>query len=63
MDKSVLVQKQVKDNAEDMQKEFLDMKNWEEQMKRKDEELRTEASGEVCTINNHLIYHILYLQE
>ncbi|XP_076656881.1 RNA polymerase II-associated protein spaghetti isoform X2 [Halictus rubicundus] len=46
MDKSLLMQKQVKDNAEDMQKEFLDMKNWEAQMKRKDEELRREASGQ-----------------
>ncbi|XP_076284016.1 RNA polymerase II-associated protein 3-like [Lasioglossum baleicum] len=47
MDKSLLMQKQVKDNAEDMQKEFLDMKNWEEQMKRKDEELRREASDQM----------------
>lgn len=46
MSNSVLVQKQVKDNAEDLQKEFLDMKNWEEQMRRKDEELRKEASGQ-----------------
>ncbi|KZC06477.1 PREDICTED: RNA polymerase II-associated protein 3 [Dufourea novaeangliae] len=46
MDKSLLMQKQVKDNAEDMQKEFLDMKNWEEQMKQKDEELKRETSGQ-----------------
>nr|XP_012145173.1 PREDICTED: RNA polymerase II-associated protein 3 [Megachile rotundata]XP_012145174.1 PREDICTED: RNA polymerase II-associated protein 3 [Megachile rotundata] len=46
MNNSILMQKQVKDNAEDLQKEFLDMKNWEEQMKRKDEELRKEASGQ-----------------
>ncbi|XP_031771582.1 RNA polymerase II-associated protein 3 isoform X1 [Apis florea] len=44
MDKSILIQKQVKDNAEDLQKEFLDMKNWEEQMKRKDDELRKERN-------------------
>ncbi|XP_043258102.1 RNA polymerase II-associated protein 3 isoform X1 [Colletes gigas] len=44
MDKSILMQKQVKDNAEDLQKEFLDIKNWEEQMKSKDEELRNQRS-------------------
>nr|XP_033333078.1 RNA polymerase II-associated protein 3-like [Megalopta genalis]XP_033333080.1 RNA polymerase II-associated protein 3-like [Megalopta genalis]XP_033333081.1 RNA polymerase II-associated protein 3-like [Megalopta genalis]XP_033333082.1 RNA polymerase II-associated protein 3-like [Megalopta genalis]XP_033333083.1 RNA polymerase II-associated protein 3-like [Megalopta genalis] len=48
MDNSLLMQKQVKDNAEDMQKEFFDMKNWEEQMKHKDEELRREASGQTA---------------
>ncbi|KOX76001.1 RNA polymerase II-associated protein 3 [Melipona quadrifasciata] len=47
MDKSILMQKQVRDNAEDLQKEFLDMKNWEEQMKHKDEQLRKEASGQI----------------
>lgn len=47
MDKSILIQKQVKDNAEDLQKEFLDMKNWEEQMKRKDDELRKERNYQV----------------
>lgn len=47
MDKSILMQKQVKDNAEDLQKEFLDMKNWEEQMRCKDEQLRKEKSGQI----------------
>ncbi|XP_034176948.2 RNA polymerase II-associated protein spaghetti isoform X1 [Osmia lignaria lignaria] len=47
MDKSILLQKQVKDNTEDLQKEFLDMKNWEEQMKRKDEEIKKEAIGQI----------------
>lgn len=47
MDKSILLQKQIKDNTEDLQKEFLDMKNWEEQMKRKDEEIKKEAIGQV----------------
>lgn len=50
MDKSVLMQKQVRDNAEDLQKEFLDMKNWEEQMKHKDEQLRKEAGGQVLIV-------------
>ncbi|KAG7202968.1 hypothetical protein KM043_010105 [Ampulex compressa] len=45
--KSILMQKQVRDNSEDLQSEFLDMRNWEEQMKRKDEELRRERSGEI----------------
>lgn len=44
---SILMQKQVRDNADDLQKEFFDMKNWEEQMKRKDEELRKEAGDQV----------------
>lgn len=48
MDKSILLQKQVKDNTADLQNEFLDMKNWEELMKNKDKELRTEMSGQVC---------------
>ncbi|KAG6794863.1 RNA polymerase II-associated protein 3 [Apis mellifera caucasica] len=47
MDKSILMQKQVKNNAEDLQKEFLDMKNWEEQMKRKDDELRKERNCQI----------------
>lgn len=42
LDKSVLMQKQVKDNSEDLQREFLDLKNWEEQMKRKEKELLNE---------------------
>lgn len=50
MDKSILMQKRVKDNAEDLQKEFLDMKNWEEQMRCKDEQLRKEKSGQVQVV-------------
>jgi len=46
-EKSVLMQKQVKDNSDDIQKEFLDLKNWEEQMKRKERELLSEKTGEV----------------
>ena len=46
MDQSIFIQKQVKDNAEDLQKEFLDMKNWEAQMKHKEEELKKETSGQ-----------------
>ncbi|XP_076234299.1 RNA polymerase II-associated protein spaghetti [Calliopsis andreniformis] len=47
MDKSILMQKQVKDNSEDLQKEFFDLRNWEEEMKRKDEELRKETSEQI----------------
>lgn len=50
MDKSILMQKRVKDNAEDLQKEFLDMKNWEEQMRCKDEQLQKEKSGQVQVV-------------
>ncbi|XP_058799680.1 RNA polymerase II-associated protein 3-like [Phymastichus coffea] len=38
--KSILLQKQIRDNSEDLQKEFLDMEAWEEQMKKKDFEIR-----------------------
>lgn len=47
LDKSILMQKQVKDNSEDLQSEFLDLKNWEEQMKRKEQELLNERTGQV----------------
>lgn len=40
------MQKQVKDNSEDLQSEFLDLKNWEEQMKRKEQELLNERTGQ-----------------
>lgn len=47
LDKSILMQKQVKDNSEDLRSEFLDLKNWEKQMKRKEQELLNERAGEV----------------
>lgn len=47
MDKSVLLQKQIKDNSEDIRSEFLDLKNWEEQMKRKERELLNERNEQV----------------
>lgn len=47
LDKSILVQKQVKDNSEDLQSEFLDLINWEEQMKRKEKELLSERNEQV----------------
>ncbi|XP_015592531.1 RNA polymerase II-associated protein 3 isoform X2 [Cephus cinctus] len=46
-DKSILLQKQVRDNSEDLQSEFLDLKNWEEQMKRKDFEIRNAGGDQV----------------
>jgi hypothetical protein len=39
MDKALLIQKQIKENSEDLQKEFFDMEAWEEQMKKKDLEI------------------------
>ncbi|XP_047356002.1 RNA polymerase II-associated protein 3 isoform X1 [Vespa velutina] len=47
VDKSVLLQKQVKDNSEDLQTEFLDLKNWEKEMKRKDQELLNQNNDQV----------------
>lgn len=45
LDNSILMQKQVRDNSEDLQSEFLDLKNWEEQMKRKEQEILNEREG------------------
>ncbi|KAF7397736.1 hypothetical protein HZH68_008958 [Vespula germanica] len=47
VDKSILLQKQVKDNSEDLQTEFLDLKNWEKEMKRKDQELRNQNNDQI----------------
>lgn len=47
LDKSILMQKQVRDNSEDLQSEFLDLKNWEEQMKRKEQEILNERNEQV----------------
>ncbi|XP_074110082.1 RNA polymerase II-associated protein spaghetti isoform X2 [Cotesia typhae] len=38
-DKSIEIQKQVRDNSSDLRTEFLDMKHWEEQMKKAEAEL------------------------
>ncbi|XP_011296673.1 RNA polymerase II-associated protein 3 [Fopius arisanus] len=40
IDKSIALQKQVRDNADTLRNEFVDMKNWEQQMKKADMELR-----------------------
>ncbi|XP_015126562.1 RNA polymerase II-associated protein 3 [Diachasma alloeum] len=40
LDKSIALQKQVRENADTLRNEFLDMKNWEQQMKKADMELR-----------------------
>lgn len=45
LDNSILMQKQVRDNSEDLRSEFLDLKNWEEQMKRKEQEILSEREG------------------
>jgi uncharacterized protein (DUF3084 family) len=49
LDKSILLQKQVKNNSEDLQSEFLDLKNWEEQMKQKEKELLNERNEQVIS--------------
>ncbi|XP_012538011.2 RNA polymerase II-associated protein 3 [Monomorium pharaonis] len=46
LDNSILMQKQVRDNSEDLQREFLDLTNWEEQMKRKEQEILSELNGQ-----------------
>jgi hypothetical protein len=48
----VLLQKQVRDNAEDLRNYIQDLNNWEAEMKRKESELHTTASGnQVCVIH------------
>jgi len=41
------MQKQVRDNSEDLQSEFLDLKNWEKQMKQKEQEILNERNVQV----------------
>lgn len=48
----VLLQKQVRDNAEDLRNYMQELKNWEAEMKRKESELLATASGDqVCVIH------------
>ncbi|KAK0084956.1 hypothetical protein PV325_006022 [Microctonus aethiopoides] len=44
LEKSIALQKQVRDNADDLRNEFLDMKNWEEQMKKVENELQNNGN-------------------
>ncbi|XP_014212467.1 RNA polymerase II-associated protein 3 [Copidosoma floridanum] len=46
MDKAILLQKQVRENSEDLQKELRDMVAWEEEMKRKDFEIRNATNDQ-----------------
>lgn len=39
MDKSILLQKQVRENSEDLRSYLKDLQTWEEDMKRKESEL------------------------
>jgi len=54
----VLLQKQVRDNAEDLRNYMQDLKNWEADMKRKESELEAAASSDqVCVIVVDFIRH------
>lgn len=44
MDTSILLQKQIKDNSEDLQNFMRDLKLWESDMKRKDKNLTGSSS-------------------
>ncbi|XP_011502589.1 PREDICTED: RNA polymerase II-associated protein 3-like [Ceratosolen solmsi marchali] len=46
MDNAFMLQKQIKENSEDLQKEFCDMEAWEEQMRKKDLEIRNMKNNE-----------------
>ena len=52
--KAILMQRQVRNNAEDLQKEFLDMAAWEEEMKKKDLEIRNTKDDRV----SHLFFFL-----
>ena len=59
--KSILLQKQVRDNTEDLQKELLDLKNWEIEMKRKEEELLKADNNKVRIFYNVIcIFPLFY---
>lgn len=45
--KAFMLQRQVKENSEDLHKEILDMQAWEEQMKKKDFEIRNSKNDRV----------------
>lgn len=47
MDNSVLLQKQIRDNSEDLQNFMRDLKHWEKEMKRKDESVKGESSDSI----------------
>jgi hypothetical protein len=54
----LLLQKQVRDNAEDLRNYMQDLRNWEADMKRKESELQAAASGDqVCVIIVDFIRH------
>lgn len=56
LDNFISIQKQIRDNSKDLQSELLDLTNWEEQMKRKEQEILSECNGQVFSrrelINN-----------
>jgi hypothetical protein len=53
-----MIQNQVLDNAEGLRRYMQDLKNWEADMKWKDSELHTTASGDhIC------VFHYLFYQE
>jgi len=47
VDNSILTQKQIRDNSEDLQSELLDLKNWELQMRRKEQEFLNQFNEQV----------------
>ncbi|XP_033228553.1 RNA polymerase II-associated protein 3-like isoform X2 [Belonocnema kinseyi] len=46
-DNSILLQKQVRDNSADLQKELIDLRNWEQEMKRKEAALLSAGRDQV----------------
>lgn len=59
MDKSILVQKQARDNSQDLQNEYLDLRNWEADMKRKEKELESLKDDQVCSSYFSVVDHII----
>lgn len=52
MDNPALIQKQIKDNTEDLHNFVRDLNLWEQEMKRKDRQLSNEQFDEVGLVIN-----------
>lgn len=59
MDKTVLLQKQVRDNSEDLRAYLQDLSKWEEDMKRKESQISSNDS-EPQVLKSSLTYTIIY---
>lgn len=59
LDKSIALQKQVRENADTLRNEFLDMKSWEQQMKKADMEL-IGSGPDQAQVNRHNYINLFF---